>query len=115
MALFKKKLKPAPTELDLEFEGRVKRIQFNPGGGFKMTVDENGTLREWWVPNDPGNRHCQFIRQWMCDGGFPEDPDLVPTTKTFGLHPSTWQRIGAIILILAAAVTAAATVISVLE
>lgn len=114
MALFKKKLKPAPRELDLEFEGRVKRIQFNPGGGFKMTVDENGTLREWWVPNDMGNRHCQFIRQWICDGGFPEDADPVPTPKTFGLHPSTWQKIGGAIVVGAAVVTAGAAVIAAL-
>lgn len=112
MGIFKKKLKPAPRELDLQFEGQVKRIQFNPHGGFKMTVLVNDATQEWWVPNDPGNRHCQFIRQWICEGGFPEDPDPQPIPKLLGIQMGTWQRTGTVLLIAAAVVTAGAAVVA---
>ena len=72
--------KPVPREVNASFEGcEVKRIQFNPSGGFKVTALQlhNGQEVVWWVPNDPDNRHCQFIREWICKGGFPEDPDPV--------------------------------------
>lgn len=94
----RKKYSQTPGDLDLDFEGTVKRIQFNPPGGFKMTVVQSGKTIELWVPNDPGNRHCQFIRQWICDGGFPEDADYTPPLKVLGLQPGIWRLIGEIIV-----------------
>lgn len=108
--MFRKKLAQAPRELDLEFEGRVRRIQFNPPGGFKMTVIVNGAEQVWCVPNDPGNRHCQFIRQWISDGGFPEDADPPQVPKVFGVRTETWQRFAHVSLTIAAVVGAGAAV-----
>lgn len=91
---FKRRIKQIPRELDLQFEGTVKRIQFSVPAGFKMTVEQNGKETVWWVPNDLGNRHCNFIREWMISGGFPEDPDYPRLPTTLGVLNSTWLNIG---------------------
>lgn len=112
---FRKRLKPPPRDLDLSFEGTVKRIQFNSSGGFKMTVEREGKTQEWWVPNDPGNRHCQFIRQWICDGGFPEDADPIAIPRFLGVTLVGWRRIEAGLFLFATIFIAVGTLVMALK
>src|SRR5712692_8687794 len=100
--IFSRKRKTVPREISGSFDGcEIKRIQFNHSGGFKVTALQlqNGQELVWWVPNDPGNRHCQFVREWICKGGFPEDPDPVREPRFLWIPNRSWAVIGQALLI----------------
>lgn len=86
LMLFSRRPKPVPRTIDATFDGAsVERIQFaGSGQGFKVTIRQDGKINYWWVPNDLANRHCDFIRRWMADGGFPEDADQPVIRKFLG-------------------------------
>jgi len=113
---FSRKLKSVPREINAEFDGLdITKIQFSRGGGFKVTGihKHNGEEVVWHVPNAQGNRHCTFVRKWICEGGFPEDPDPILVPKFLWLTDRTWAIIGKVVIVLsgaAAGIAALATV-----
>jgi hypothetical protein len=109
--------KVVPREVNLAFQGlEVKRIQFNRSGGFTVTAysPNDGKELGFFVPNDPRNEHCRYIREWMANGGFPEDPDPLPTPRTLWISHSTWTVIRHVLLVVAAVVASTMAVISIL-
>lgn len=113
---WRKKLKEVPREVNAEFEGwNVQRIQFSPGGGFKVTAKQNDKEIVWWVPNDPGNRHCQFVRKWMCQGGFPEDPDPLIAPKFLGMKHHTWALLGKVVVVIGTGLAGIAGILAIMK
>ena len=92
--MFAKKLKPVPRSVPENFDGHpVKKLQFNPGGGFKITYLKDKSEHCAFVPNALGNRHYDYLRKWIAEGNFPEDPDPIKPIRYLGIPASIWIKI----------------------